>query len=291
MDFRGSRPFRAILRRCLRLLLPVAQATAQAVYVGVIEPGVGCNAIDEKPDSMSVRVLFRKAGSEWKTVIPGKVDPSMTAWVATFDGRQLGRIAVKNRQVEAIEHEDFARRDMRFPFVQIDKFAFPRNLGKRFPGWCGVSHLRPVVLATSPHGKDPDGWTPFVPTPEYRAKIQAKHRNALRMVCGEDFVLRLSMIEMLSGYRSLSGSELVSAWAKTGSCGNNPPWTLDHRWFLLDKSGVREVADSPEVVDAGDYDGDGVSELLFWYSDHQREGYVLLYDGFRKRAEYLWSYH
>lgn len=124
--------------RSLRLLLPVAFAAAgvaaQAVYVGVIDEGVTCGATDEKPNPLAVRVLFYKAGSAWKTVVPRRIDPSKTAWVAAFDGRHLGRVAVKNSKFESIEDERVARRDLRFPFMQIDKFAFPRELGKRFGG-------------------------------------------------------------------------------------------------------------------------------------------------------------
>ena len=45
-----------------------------------------------------------------------------------------------------------------------------------------------------------------------------------------------------------------------------------------------------ELIDAGDYDNDGKSELLFWYSGYNRDGYILIYDDFRKSAEYIWGY-
>jgi hypothetical protein len=45
------------------------------------------------------------------------------------------------------------------------------------------------------------------------------------------------------------------------------------------------------LVDAGDYDADGESELLFWYSGYNQDGYTLLFDGLRKQVSYRWKYH
>jgi len=44
------------------------------------------------------------------------------------------------------------------------------------------------------------------------------------------------------------------------------------------------------LVDAGDFDADGQSDLLFWHSGYNENGYVLLYDDPRCEAEYTWSY-
>jgi hypothetical protein len=46
-----------------------------------------------------------------------------------------------------------------------------------------------------------------------------------------------------------------------------------------------------ELVDAADYDGDGKSELLFWQSAYNRDGYILIFDDLRQRIEYTWRYH
>ena len=45
------------------------------------------------------------------------------------------------------------------------------------------------------------------------------------------------------------------------------------------------------LIDAGDYDGDGRSELLFRKSGYDYDGYVLYSDGFAKAAEFGWNYH
>ncbi len=38
------------------------------------------------------------------------------------------------------------------------------------------------------------------------------------------------------------------------------------------------------LVDAGDYDGDGRSEVIFWFSGYNRDGYVLFTDDWTNRV-------
>lgn len=45
------------------------------------------------------------------------------------------------------------------------------------------------------------------------------------------------------------------------------------------------------LVDAGDYDNDGESELLFAITDYNRGGYKLFYDKFTKSVEFKFNYH
>jgi hypothetical protein len=68
-----------------------------------------------------------------------------------------------------------------------------------------------------------------------------------------------------------------------------PAW-LAH-WFLLHDAQADLIGTGMELVDAGDYDGDGRSEVLFWKSGYNRDGYLLVFDGLRQKAEYTWSYH
>ena len=45
------------------------------------------------------------------------------------------------------------------------------------------------------------------------------------------------------------------------------------------------------LLDAGDYDGDGKSEVVFFLSGYNEDGYALFYDSFRKFVFHTWSYH
>jgi len=45
------------------------------------------------------------------------------------------------------------------------------------------------------------------------------------------------------------------------------------------------------LVDAGDYDNDGRSELVFSIDRDNEGGYELFHDGFQKRAVFNFNYH
>ena len=69
-----------------------------------------------------------------------------------------------------------------------------------------------------------------------------------------------------------------------------PEW--GPHWFIVDRSGAAKFLGSDLLlVDAGDYDGDGRTELVFRKSGYDYDGYVLFFDGFARSAEFGWSYH
>ena len=64
----------------------------------------------------------------------------------------------------------------------------------------------------------------------------------------------------------------------------------ENHWFVM-SANPKHLGDGMDLLDAGDYDGDGHSEMIFWTSGENRDGYVLVYDDFAKRAEFYWHYH
>jgi hypothetical protein len=61
--------------------------------------------------------------------------------------------------------------------------------------------------------------------------------------------------------------------------------------FLLHDEQVEFTGRGMELVDTGDYDGDGSSERLLLQSGYNRDGYVLVFDGMRQEAEHIWGCH
>jgi hypothetical protein len=51
------------------------------------------------------------------------------------------------------------------------------------------------------------------------------------------------------------------------------------------------LCDELKYLDHGDFDNDGKDEFLFWTSRHNRDGYVMYYDNFKKSVSYIWNYH
>jgi hypothetical protein len=67
---------------------------------------------------------------------------------------------------------------------------------------------------------------------------------------------------------------------------------LDDQWFVIDpQRSARFLGEGMWLVDAGDYDNDGKSEVLFWINQDNRGGYKLFFDDFNKQAVFEFSYH
>jgi hypothetical protein len=45
------------------------------------------------------------------------------------------------------------------------------------------------------------------------------------------------------------------------------------------------------LVDTGDYDNDGKTELIFCVDDYNEGGYRLFYDNLKKQSAFTFSYH
>lgn len=57
------------------------------------------------------------------------------------------------------------------------------------------------------------------------------------------------------------------------------------------RGNIRLLGTDMKLIDAGDYDGDGRSELVFEIDGHNLGGYRLFYDHLTKSAEFAFHYH
>lgn len=74
-------------------------------------------------------------------------------------------------------------------------------------------------------------------------------------------------------------------------------WVMRDKNNLLRRLGTPEAKrnfgafDKFEPIAQRDFDGDGSSEIVFWYSSYVHDGYVLLSDGLTKMTTFTWGYH
>ena len=74
---------------------------------------------------------------------------------------------------------------------------------------------------------------------------------------------------------------------------NGPPDDpfLDY-WFALSPANdITLLGNGMWLVDAGDYDNDGKSELVFSIDRYNQGGYELFYADFKKHATFEFGYH
>lgn len=80
---------------------------------------------------------------------------------------------------------------------------------------------------------------------------------------------------------------------------NYVPLTLPEFWLALSTSGEINTHffkswvgfSKLELIQFGDFDGDGKTEGLFFLSGYNEDGYVLLYDNMTKQVKFAWGYH
>jgi hypothetical protein len=96
-------------------------------------------------------------------------------------------------------------------------------------------------------------------------------------------------------YSSNKHSFLVEASLDAGDCGyiSEPNEPESGPWFFVSSDGsVRRIGSFLTLLDAGDYDNDGRSEVVFVLSQGENTDGFVLFDGtFEKPVTLTWHYH
>jgi hypothetical protein len=246
------------------------------------------------------RVLFRKRGGQWES-FPAEIPdmnalaaaarpfPAEVEWTVAFDGRPLGRLRSR-RPAAWLAYEDVG--------VQvISAGTSPPQVGSPDPAYetwnADVPARRPLVLVSAGQVGDPDRWKPAKPDD---ALLDRGVGAFLKQIEIENQDLHLTPADagLMKAYRSRRGEALLAFAIRN----RQPPpdevpgeeWSM--HWFLArDDGALAFLGNGLLLIDAGDYDGDGRSELVFRESSYDMDGYVLFSDDFRGKAEFGWAYH
>ena len=104
-----------------------------------------------------------------------------------------------------------------------------------------------------------------------------------------------SALALPIAYGSNKNSFLVEATLNAGDCGyvDDPDDPLSGPWFFVSpERAVRRIGSFMSLLDAGDYDSDGHSEVVFFLSlGENSEGFVLFDARFEKSVTFAWHYH
>lgn len=252
-----------------------------------------------------IRPLFEKKGDEWKT---STFHPEELKWIIAFDGRNFG--SVKSRSNTKKSSLDI---DTHVPMPQHGQALTIGKPSEDFSGWQSTLFNRPLVLVSKGNFKDPDEWKPFQPKKDQIRMFISTFRIEYPKVlnCNEKeeplpdhWPYKDSDIMISKVYRSNKADMLVGMSLKGGKCGiNEGPFQQQLFLFRSDKSATHLTLKSKKrqslkddlwsliLVDAGDYDGDGKSEVVFFLSGYNEDGYAMFYDSFQKSVMWTWSYH
>jgi hypothetical protein len=279
------------------------------VLVGIIEDDRSELVNWKKGPSQNrvIRPLFEKQGIEWKlsTSLPKEIQ-----WTIAFDGRNAGNV-----QSRPNTDDSPLNSDTHIPIPQPGQTLTMGKPSEDFSGWQSTLFNRPLVLVSRGSFKDPDGWKPYQLTKDQTQLFTSAFKTEYPKVlnCNENeeplpgpWPYKDKDIKISKAYHSRKGDLLVSIFLEGGKCGiNDGPFQLQLFLLRSDKSTAHLTVGSKKsrlnksdkdklsliLVDAGDYDGDGKSEVVFFVTGYNEDGYAMFYDSFRKNVFTTWSYH
>jgi hypothetical protein len=276
---------------------PIIVAAAQAVlFLGVLEEPQCRQEV-----TRAVRVLFAKDRAGWHEL--SQPNPYFavvpTSWSVAFDGRSLGLLRTLPPSAPPA-YPAFYSRDQLL-LLADDSAPTVRDTARLFGGWCGQPKSRPLVVVSATNVADPAVWKPVTPDLAWRRRVFAGFRTAVGrvVVCPpgaeEPVDLRYSdrdlVVERAYGDRFGHLLVAVSLRPSLKSCDGPTDTAWWSNWFFLSGDSVRFLDNGMSLLDAGDYDADGQSEVLFWFSRYNEDGYTMFVQELSERLDYMWGYH
>ncbi|MGA9069012.1 MAG: hypothetical protein WB424_02080 [Terracidiphilus sp.] len=285
-------------------LHPGASAQVHPTLVGILEDNPGHYA--GNPHYRDVRVVFRKEGTRWFAFPNNCPDqdclktiaakfPTQVNWTISFDGKQVGQ--VESRTPPSFDFYATVGQQVIVGTSDVPTVGKP---SADFSGFQDEPVLRPLVAVSKPNYSDPEHWKPARPTPEIIAAVRQSYlsrfpkiANCIARTTGRENSRTASLGEAIS-VQKLYGSNrnwfLVEAQSRY--CDGGAISEFSSRWFVINpERQVKYLGSSMWLVDAGDYDNDGKSEVVFSIDDYDRGGYKLFYDDFSRSAIFEFGYH
>ena len=277
-------------------------ASNHTTILGVLEENPGIHYGD--PNSRAVRVVFQSDGHEWipfrsecpdhdcgKSAAPDY--SSEIAWTIAFDGKNLGTVVTRTAENT---HQLASNQQ------QIVSTGPVPTIGKRTEAFEDALLYRPLIANSQPYFTDPAAWKPFAPPSDLFFVLRTGFRKSFPTLCRLDagdntklqkFAYQDDDVKLVKAYRSRTGWIVARLHMQAIDCNDvEAGFEIDDPWFLVDPTkSVTLLGSGFELVDAGDYDNDGNSEIVFAIKRDDRGGYELFYDNFKKHAIFEFGYH
>lgn len=280
-------------------IISVLQEEAKPNTADVLQTGVRL-AFREERDNW-IPVCSDSNSRDWPRSCSFAAD-SQTNWRVALHGRELGKVETKAWLDSGYYSE--------IGFLKIvgNETLHTGSRTLEFAGWGGQPIYRPLLASNVPVTWR-IRWRDSYPADVPMTPLFASMRKLIPTipVCrnsgdrsGKTRPLVVADIHVSEIWKTSGGERLLGASlrpARVKPCEYDFDLVTDV-WFYDDgKSGPRTLPElttneaTHRVIDIGDLAGDGREEALFWLSGYDEDGFVLLYDGFRKSARFTWHYH
>ncbi len=313
----------------LLALLPTARSTPQAapsdtgpVYVGLIEddrreldslgkghPVPGQKSLDDPVPGRNITPYFAKDSSGWKEV--QQLNQKMR-WTVAFDGKNLGEVESEPIPTSEARPKGFPGPLGVHAIVTVPGKVPSVGVAKEgFNGNFGTYVRRPLVVVSKPNFADPENWKRTKVPEEVAEQVRSVFRKTFNHIrqcdsSGEplsrDSKVLDAEIIVVQTYGSNQHAFIVETQLKNHRCvfnmnGNKLQLLEGNQWYYVTPSGeVKFLSRDWALVDAGDYDGNGKSEVIFYIAESENdvevetEDYVLFYDDFQHSVRFTWNW-
>ena len=287
---------------------PAEKSVAETLglMVGALEEHA--STTDGQPSRFKVRVLFANDGTGWKSLDPKCSDipclqqapsqfPVEVNWTLAQAGAAKGNVT-GIVEVEWPRYGDvgtqYLSEETPAPIVGEPSLDFGVGDGRPVH--------RPLVAVSAPNFADPDGWAPADLTPEAlaaaRAEFQMRFTAPQNCTSPEENLPRAITytekdIGVYAGYTSTKGWSLISASLQDYRCdGPMSETAFAPQTYAISPDGKAvHLGEWRQFLDAGDYDNDGKSEVVFAIDPQNGGGYDLRFNDFGGVAEFPVIYH
>ena len=229
-------------------------------------------------------------------------------WSVWFNGKNIGQVSTSGWVSSDYPSESGQ--------LRITSTPIPRA-GRRvaaFAGWGDVKKYRPLVALIGMHPGKSRPWTSSKPTTKNIAAVWSAFRKIIPEIpsckydeksnsLGPPRPIAQKHIEIFHVIRFDRDQRLIGAHVARRFFKDCDAWdgSASDLWFFLDGNSQPHMISrqpqldgwptSQELIDIGDFDGDGSIEALFWFSGYNEDGYILYFDRFKKSATFTWGYH
>jgi hypothetical protein len=278
---------------------------SQQVLVGILEDNPG--RYEGDAHHRTVRVAFRRERGAWVAFPNNCPDPvcvetiaasfpSQVNWTISFDGKRLGQVTGRTPPSFDL-YATVGQQQI------LENGAPPPTVGKpseEFAGFLDEPVYRPLVAISTLNYRNPDGWKRSRPRDDVaralRAAFRMRYPKVENCTTADDqpqpWKYQDTNIDLKNVYASARGwliAEVVLSESKCDGPAEEPFWS---HWFVVTpERQIRFLDSNMWLVDAGDYDNDGRSELVFSIDGYNHGGYRLFYDDFTRKAVFEFSYH
>jgi hypothetical protein len=257
--------------------------------------------VDHAP--LVIRPLFVKNQNKWESLSTSELAatylPKSTHWIASMDNKRIGDLLSIERE-EPLEPAWTYARDYWQVMAPNQKLPSILNTNKSFAGWCEAPLHRPIALVSIAHLSNPEQWKKSALPVKITQSLLSDFKKTFNrsQLCTnqakqQPYRFNPKDIVITSQLVASNGDQLVAIAFKNdvGECVSELDSFTSPRWFFVENQTTHYIGTNLELIDDADYDNNGMTEFLFWYSGYNKDGYVLYSNHFQHHTDFYWHYH